>query len=110
MIERWNIDKCYTIRVLFKISPTDIANRLYLTRQSIYNAENKKIKDDDALKRFEMLYTLALKDIMEERNIQMEDIFKELEKRNKQIKDMNKRMKDMEKKTKNMNEILKKMS
>ena len=73
MIERWSINKCALIRRMCDISGREIADKLYVTKQTISNAERGKLSND-AEKRMEILYTLALKDIIEERSIDLNDM------------------------------------
>ena len=76
MIDRWNIEKCLKIRNLLGVSAKEIGSMVYLTRQSINNAEARR-GGEDGLNRIEILYTLALKDIMNERGLTLEDLKKQ---------------------------------
>ena len=68
MIERWSIKKChYIITELLGISAKGIADRLYVKRQTILNWENGTVTTN--VENHEIQYTLALKDILEERGV-----------------------------------------
>ena len=70
MIERWSIDKCIAIRTCLNITLQDVGSRVGWSRQAVWNIEHiDSNKDKDATMRTEILYTLALKDILEERGL-----------------------------------------
>lgn len=73
MIERWNIKRCQYIRKeLLHASAKDIGDRLYMKRQTILNWETGAVRTN--IESHEMLYTLALKDILEERGTTVEEL------------------------------------
>lgn len=74
MMEFWSIKKCIAIRKLLHISASKVGERVYISRQMMSIIESGKVNSDDALKRYEILYTLALKDILEERGTSVEKL------------------------------------
>lgn len=76
MIERWNIERCTKIRKLLGCSASKIARELYLEKQTILNWEHGKSKL--SIENYEIQYTLALKSILEERGVTIEDLKQQL--------------------------------
>lgn len=73
MIERWSLERCQYIRKeLLHISAEAIAKRLYVKKQTILNWENRTVATN--VESHEMLYTLALKDILDEMGTTVEEL------------------------------------
>lgn len=78
MIERWNINKCAAIRRALKIPMKDVGDRVGWTKQSIHNMESGRSGiGGKSLMRMEILYTLALKDIIEERGLNLDTVIED---------------------------------